>query len=194
VLSASPQAQPAELEPATIRAAQAGDRHARRVLVVLYQDRVFRLLRRMIAPSEMGDAIVDDLAQETFLRAFAALDRFDIDASARLSTWLLTIATRLAIDALRNASRRRTQSIDSDGIIDEQSRLGHAEDRLLAQMLRRAMADLPPEQRAVFILREYHGLDYDEIARILDARPGTVASRLSRAREALQRALGGQGR
>jgi RNA polymerase sigma-70 factor (ECF subfamily) len=180
----------AELEPAVIRAAQRGDRHARRMVVVLYQDRVFRLLRRLLAPSGFGSGLVEDLAQDTFLRAFAALPRFEPDGPARLSTWLLTIATRRAIDALRDASRRSVTA-EIDEIADEIGQLGSAEDRLLAMQLQRAMAGLAPEQRAVFVLREYHGLDYEEIARALDVRPGTVASRLARAREALARALGG---
>ncbi|HET6585126.1 MAG TPA: sigma-70 family RNA polymerase sigma factor, partial [Nannocystaceae bacterium] len=95
-----------ELDAATIVAAQAGDRGARRLLVLRYQDRVFHLLRRMLGPSGVASDAIEDLAQEVFMRAFAALARFDVHGAARMSTWLLTIAARRAIDALREASRR----------------------------------------------------------------------------------------
>lgn len=178
-----------ELDAAVIAAAQAGDRDARRMLVIRYQDRVFHLLRRMLGPSGIASDAIEDLAQEVFLRAFAALGRFDVAGAARMSTWLLTIATRRAIDALREASRRPRADVRTlDHVAG--SRCGVA-DLLVATLLERAMATLTPEQSAVFVLREYHGLEYDEIARVLDVSVGTVGSRLARARAILQAALEG---
>lgn len=190
MLSQPRAAEPVELEPVVLRAAQVGDRHAQRMLVVLHQDRVFRLLRRVVAPSGLGDAVIEDLAQDTFVRVFDALPRFDPHGAARLSTWILTFATRLAIDALREGARNIV-TLDADATADDRSRLGDVEDGWRGAALQRAMAKLAPEQRAVFVLREYHGLDYEEIACALDLKPGTVASRLARARESLERALGG---
>jgi RNA polymerase sigma-70 factor (ECF subfamily) len=175
-----------ELDPAIVRAAQAGDAPARRRFVLLYQDRVFHLVRRIVTPSGLAEADVEDVAQDTFLRALAALPRFDRQGAARLSTWLLTIATRRSIDALRTANRRATSSTDPDALMGD----GDAEGGLLGAVLLRAMAALAPEQRAAFVLRHYHGLGYTEIATALSVRPGTIASRLARARAALEAALG----
>jgi RNA polymerase sigma-70 factor (ECF subfamily) len=179
-----------ELDPAIVRAAQDGDPRARRRLVVLYQDRVFHLLRRLVAPAGLGAAEVEDLAQDTFMRAFAALPRFDAHGPARLSTWILTIATRRSIDRLRAANRHSTSVTDPDALPGD----GDAEHRLLRGALLRAMGELAPDQRAAFVLRHYHGLDYAEIAAALGVRPGTVASRLARARAALAAALEGEDR
>jgi RNA polymerase sigma-70 factor (ECF subfamily) len=178
-----------ELDAVAIEAAQAGDRHARRRLVLVYQDRVFHLLRRMLGPSGVGPDAIEDFAQEVFLRAFVALARFDVRGPAKLSTWLLTIATRRAIDALRDASRRPRSHGDPDA--HAPSTTGRVGDLLLATLLERAMATLTADQKAVFVLREYHGLDYEEIARVVGVSPGTVGSRLARARAILQSALEG---
>src|SRR5215470_592892 len=89
-----------ELDDVTLARAQRGEAAAWRALVEHYQRAVFALLSRMLAPSGRA-ALVEDLAQETFLRAFRALPAFDRGGRARLSTWILTIATRLGIDELR---------------------------------------------------------------------------------------------
>lgn len=84
-----------ELDPATLARARNGDPIAFRAFVVRYERPVFALLSRLMGRGRE----VEDLAQETFLRAFRALPGFDPDGPARVSTWLLTIATRLALDA-----------------------------------------------------------------------------------------------
>jgi RNA polymerase sigma-70 factor (ECF subfamily) len=94
---------PAELDELTVARAQRGDDRARRELVLRYQRPVFALLSRMLH-GRASHTSVEDLAQETFLKVFRALPGFDRQGSARLSTWILTIATNLAIDELR---RRR---------------------------------------------------------------------------------------
>ncbi len=168
--------------------AQAGDRAACRALILRHQRAVGSLLRRILAGSGL-DASTEDLAQETFLRAFAALGRFDPDGPARLSTWLLTIATRLALQAIE---RRRVPSTSFD---DDAGEACVAPDELapdrarLGAAIAEAVGRLPPPHRAAFVLREYHGFEYAEIARSLDIDIGTVKSRLWRARAALQRAL-----
>ncbi|MGE3547821.1 MAG: sigma factor, partial [Kofleriaceae bacterium] len=85
-----------ELDAVTLRRAVTGDDAACRALVELYQTRVFALVSRML-PGR-GRATVEDAAQETFLQVFRQLARFDPKGSARLSTWILTIAARRAID------------------------------------------------------------------------------------------------
>lgn len=186
----TPLASDALAERLEIARAQTGDRVACHALIRRHQRAVGSLLRRILAGSGL-DVLTEDLAQETFLRAFAALPRFDPDGPARLSTWLLTIATRLALQAIE---RRRLPAvrfdddagdarIEADDLAPDRVRLGAA--------IADAIGRLPPPHRAAFVLREYHGLDYTEIARSLDIDVGTVKSRLWRARAALQRALEG---
>jgi len=172
-----------ELDDLTLARAQRGEDAACRALVVRYQRPVFALLSRLA-----GRGRVEDLAQETFLRVFRALPRFDRGGPARLSSWILTIATRLALDELRRTPRVEVPLDDQQpgGARADET----AERRALARDLQRAFARLAPDQRAVVLLREVHELDYEEIARALDLDLGTVKSRLSRARASLRLALG----
>lgn len=171
-----------ELDATTMAAATAGDPRARRAFVQCHQDRVFRLLRRMLRPSGL-EHLVDDLAQDAFLRAFAALARFDPDRGPRASTWLLTITTRLAIDALRR--HVELARVEPDGTASRRL----AADEIAG--LEQALGSLPAPQRAALLLREYHGFDYDEIARALGIPEGTVASRIARAKATLRAVLTG---
>ena len=179
-----------ELDELTVASAQRGSARARRALVERYQRPVLALVARMLRGH--GDSgLVEDVAQETFLRVFRALPRFDRNGSARLSTWILTIASHRTIDELR---RRRldTRPLDTPGT---QQVAGHsdadeiARRKMLARVIERAVDDLAPEYRAAFILREYHCLEYAEIAEALCIDLGTVKSRLNRARSRLREAL-----
>jgi RNA polymerase sigma-70 factor (ECF subfamily) len=179
---------PDDLDELTLARAQRGDDRARRDLVLRYQRPVFALLSRMMH-GRTGHPSVEDLAQDTFLKVFKALAGFDRHGSARLSTWILTIATNLAIDELR---RRRppTEALAPDHDPPAAASAdADAERSRLAEVLRRAIDDLPPEYRAAFLLREYHEFEYAEIASNLRIDLGTVKSRLSRARTALRRSL-----
>ncbi len=171
----------------TLALARRGDGAARRALVVRYQGPVFALLGRMLCRVGQDDQ-VEDLAQETFLRVFRALPRYRTDGGAKLSTWILTIATRLAIDLLR---RRRPVLVDATTVplAARGSTDGPTQRRQLAVALRDAVAELPPPYRAAFLLREYHDLSYEEIAAGLDVDVGTVKSRLNRARRQLRATL-----
>jgi RNA polymerase sigma-70 factor (ECF subfamily) len=174
-----------ELDEVTLRRAQRGDADAGRALVERYQAPVFALLGRMLGG--VRRVAVEDLAQDTFLAVFAALPRFRPDGAARLSTWILTIATRRAIDELR---RRPPVPIAVDDVAPPRDRADTtAERRQLAAAIDRALAELSPPYRAAFILRELHGLDYGEVALALGIDLGTVRSRLARARAALRTAL-----
>jgi len=173
-----------ELDEPTLRRAVAGDADAARRLVELYQTRVFALVSRMLAGR--GRATIEDAAQDTFLDVFRQLARFSPAGPAKLSTWILTIAARRSIDELR----RRRPSLLPD---PERQGGDRADDRTvqreLAAAIEAAVRDLSPELRAAFLLREYHELEYSEIATALEIDLGTVKSRLSRARAALRERL-----
>jgi RNA polymerase sigma-70 factor (ECF subfamily) len=173
-----------EIADATLRLACAGDRDASRVLVEVYQRRVFALVSRMLAGR--GRATIEDVAQDTFLQVFRRIGGFATGGAAKLSTWILTIAARRAIDELRRQRPALLAEIDRTSELRSDDR---AIRRELVAAIEAALRDLSPELRAAFVLREYHGFDYAEIASSLSIDLGTVKSRLSRARAALRARL-----
>jgi RNA polymerase sigma-70 factor, ECF subfamily len=186
----APPADPREIDGATLRAAQRREPRACRALVRFYEKRVYAFLWRMLEYRH-GQAVVDEQCQETFLRVFMHLDRFEIEGSARLSTWMLTIAARLALNQLR---RREPESLEGAAIVEHRAE-GESTEALiarseLARLVGRALASLPAEQRAAIVLREYHELGYAEIAEALAIDVGTVKSRLSRARGRIREMVG----
>jgi RNA polymerase sigma-70 factor (ECF subfamily) len=181
-----PPAEP-ELDGVTLARAKAGDRKAQAAIVHRYERPVFSLLWRMIGPHP---AVVEDLTQETFLRVLRALERFEDDGRARMVTWVLSIASRLAIDHLRACKPRRDVAIVPGALPAAMPTPEHeVSRRALGAALVDAVESLSPHFRAAFLLREVHGLSYDEIGLALDIDVGTVKSRLARARAALQAAL-----
>lgn len=172
-----------ELDELSLSRARRGDRKARAALIECYGARVHALVARML----VGDpAAADDVCQDALVKVILGLSRFDPVGPARLSTWILTVATRVCIDHLRRP-RIGTSAPEELTAPDDPERTAARHE--LARRVERAMSDLAPEQRAVLILRAYHDLDYDEIARALGIEVGTVKSRLSRARGALRRAV-----
>lgn len=169
-----------ELDELTLRRAQRGDERAWRDLITRFQPPVHALIWRMLAGRSRHRA--PDLTQETFVRVLRALPRFDPNGPASLLTWILTIATRLTLNELR---RPEMQVLVDEPVVDDVPQ----ERRRLAAAIGDAMAKLTQDHRAVIILREFHGLDYDEIASVLEIDVGTVKSRLSRARAALRESL-----
>jgi RNA polymerase sigma-70 factor (ECF subfamily) len=174
-----------ELDSATLSRCRRGDAAAFRALVETYQDRVYALCVALAG----SDA--EDLTQETFVRVHGALAGFDPEGPARLGAWILTIARRLCTDRARFWKRRPQVPLDvvplGDGAPAADAQLERAQ---TARALRRAIAALPEEQRAVVALQLWDGLEYEEIASIERVPVGTVRSRLARARDALKRALG----
>lgn len=182
-------ASPGELDELTLVRAQRGEEPAARALVQAYERRVFALLSRLLGPSGRAH-LVEDLAQETFLRVFRALPEFDRAGRARLSTWVLTIATRLALDELKRQAPRVLPLDDAAQLAVAPETAGQgAERRSLAAAVTRAVAALSADQRAAFLLREVHELTYEEIAAALGIDLGTVKSRIARAKIALRAAL-----
>lgn len=188
---ASPHAAPwPSDESALVAAAVGGDRSACRTLVRRYERAVFAQLRGVLLPSGRA-TVVEDLAQETFLRAFRALPRYTSDGRAKFSTWLLTIATRLALNELR---RRPGATLTIDTVEHWPAEDGDpsVEAPIVGRAIESAVQSLSPPLRAAFMLRELHGFEYGEIADALGVDLGTVKSRLSRARARLREALGGE--
>jgi len=176
-----------------VRKVRHGDRAAFDLLVVKYQARVSSIISRYVYDHQE----VMDLTQETFIKAFRAVDRFRGDSA--FYTWLYRIAVNTAKNFLEARSRRPQGSADAsdaenfdDGgrLRDTASpeRLMHREQ--LQRALNEVISGLPEELRSAFLLREYDGLSYEDIARILDCPIGTVRSRIFRARDAVDRQLG----
>jgi RNA polymerase sigma-70 factor (ECF subfamily) len=158
-----------------------------RSFVLLHQDAVFALISRLVGRGPQ----TADLAQEAFLRAYRGFPNFDPAGPASARTWLLTITVRLAL----NARRRRARAPEVFSL-SEAASLPHASTpeteqrrRELGLAIERAAATLSDEQRAVFVLAEFHGLTLAEIASALDMHEATVKTRLFRARNLLRKRL-----
>ena len=168
-----------------IEQALAGNREAFRLLVLRYQRPLFRFLGLL----GLRDARAEDIAQETFLRAFKALGSFD-PARAAFSTWLFTIAKRLTIDEWR----RGQQQEDARGALTDAATpaLDPAESALAAERTRRlehALQALPEQLRSTFLFSQIKELTLEEVAKLEGCAVGTVKSRIFRAREQLRLAL-----
>ncbi len=169
-----------------------GEADAFAALIRRYQRRLTAFLAQIVGDLE----VARELSQETFIRAWSALDRFD--PRYRFSTWLFRIAHNLGIDQLR---RRRLSTVplqrqDRDGeelevtVADEaKDPLGHLENRELAAELRRSIEGLRPEYRELVLLRHFAGLSYQEIAELKGMPLGTVKNKLFRAHTVLRNAL-----
>jgi len=176
-----------------VRKVRNGDRAAFDLLVVKYQSRVASIISRYVYDSQE----VMDLTQEAFVKAFRAMDRFRGDSA--FYTWLYRIAVNTAKNYLESRGRRPQGSADVAEAenFDDGGRLRDvaSPERLLQreelqQALSEAIAQLPEELRSAFLLREYDGLSYEDIARILECPIGTVRSRIFRARDSVDRYLG----
>jgi RNA polymerase sigma-70 factor (ECF subfamily) len=172
-----------EIDRGTLIRCRARDPMALRAFVVRYERAVFALLSRILGPGPH----VEDLAQETFLRAYRALPDFEVDGAARPSTWLLTIATRLALDA-RKKKKLPTETIAED-IPHTQTPETERARAELGQAIARAASELSDDQRAAFVLAELHGFSMSEIAEALDVPEATAKTRLFRARQAMREKL-----
>src|SRR2546421_7182234 len=177
-----------EIDELTLARARRGDSPALTALVRHYQRPVYALVGRLLV-GRASEAL-DDVAQEAFIRVCKGLRRFEPEGRARLSTWILTIATRTCLNALRDGRRTqaRQAALDGGGAAPDDPEQSAA-DRERQRRVEAAMASLPEEMRALLVLRAYHDFDYDEIAAALGLEIGTVKSRLGRARVALRAAV-----
>ena len=175
-----------------VERAVAGDQKAFELLVIKYQRRIQRLIGRMVRDVDL----VEDIAQETFIRAYRALAQFR--GEAQFYTWLYRIAVNTAKKALMDLKRNPTVSENSfkSGDDNETSPLenelisSETPDAVLAskeiaEMVNAALGALPEELRQAITLREIEGLSYEEISEAMSCPIGTVRSRIFRAREAI---------
>jgi RNA polymerase sigma-70 factor (ECF subfamily) len=187
-LSAPRAVQPSERTPDELELVESlrrGEPEAFERLVLTYQHRVFSIALRMLA--DRGEA--EEAAQEVFLRVHRSIGNFRGDA--KLSTWLYAITSRLCLNRLKSPGRARRAGESAlasiaDGHPNPAATLEASE---LEAALHRAIAELDHERRIVVVLRDLHGLTYEEIAAALDLEPGTVRSRLHRARMELKKRL-----
>ncbi len=177
-----------------IARAQIADLDAFNHLVNRHQNAVYSVaLRYMRAPD-----LADDVTQDTFLRAYRSIDTFKNDNGVGFRSWLVRIASNRSLDVLRSQKRRPADSLDA-AMDDEESNwtpedpsetpLQFTERGDLAQHLEWALGQISPDQRMVVILSDIQGHSYDEIAEITGVAPGTVKSRLHRARARLRDVL-----
>jgi RNA polymerase sigma-70 factor, ECF subfamily len=185
---------PSESDLMLVERAIAGDQRAFELLVLKYQRRIERLIGRMVRDSDL----VEDIAQETFIRAYRALGQFR--GEAQFYTWLYRIAVNTAKKALVDLKRDPLVSETAlKAGADEEDETSAVENELtsaetpetvlaakeIAATVNSAMEALPEELRQAVTLREIEGLSYEEIAEVMNCPIGTVRSRIFRAREAI---------
>ncbi len=177
---------------------QRGDQRAFEMLVVKYRRRIERLIARMVRDTDL----VEDIAQETFIRAYRALPKFRGDSA--FYTWLYRIAVNTAKKALMQLKRdplvSETTLAGSGDDDDETSRVENEltdgetpesvlASRQIARTVNDAIEALSDDLRQAITLREIEGLSYEEIAEMMNCPIGTVRSRIFRAREAISQRL-----
>ena len=172
-------------ELALVASLRRGKAEAFETLVVTYQHRVFSIALRMLG--DRGEA--EEVAQEVFLRVHRSIRSFR--GEAKLSTWLYAITSRLCVNRLKSPRRQRrvgeaALARIANGHPNPDATLEASEQK---EALHRAIAELDEERRIVVVLRDLHGLAYEEIAAALDRELGTVRSRLHRARMELKERL-----
>ncbi|MEA1996196.1 MAG: sigma-70 family RNA polymerase sigma factor [Gemmatimonadota bacterium] len=152
-----------------------------------YNGRIINYIYRIIGDRDRAE----DLLQDTFVRVYRNIDRFDRER--KFSTWLYTIATNLAKNELRNKGRSPIMYFqdfffrkDDQEMFEAADKSGRPDDNLyrkqLSNLVAKAVERMPEKHRLVFTLRETEGRSYEEIAEIMGCNIGTVKSRLNRAR------------
>lgn len=180
-----------EIDQQLVERVQQGDKHAFDLLVIKYQRKLARLLSQFIRDA----AEVEDIAQETFIKAYRALPSFRGDSA--FYTWLYRIGINTAKNFLVSQGRKVPTTVndfdneDAENF-EEASKLREVStpeselmSKQIAQTVNQSLDTLPEELRTAIVLREIEGLSYEEIANIMNCPIGTVRSRIFRAREAI---------
>lgn len=191
--------QSVDVDAPLVARVQRGDQRAFEMLVVKYERRIQRLIARMVRDTDL----VDDIAQETFIRAYRALPNFRGDSA--FYTWLYRIAVNTAKKALIGLQRDPLLTETALGGLSEEdgqesSRVENElttgetpestmASRQIAEAVNSAIEALSDDLRQAITLREIEGLSYDEISEVMNCPIGTVRSRIFRAREAIAQRL-----
>tara|TARA_Y100001936_G_scaffold253847_1_gene321586 strand:+ start:4981 stop:5583 length:603 start_codon:yes stop_codon:yes gene_type:complete len=180
-----------EIDQELVERAQKGDKKAFELLVIKYQRKLIRLLSQFIRDSDE----VEDVAQETFIKAYRSLSSFRGDSA--FYTWLYRIGINAAKNFLVSQKRRVSKTSNGFDIEDAENyeegshlrELGTPERELIskqvAKIIYQTLNELPEELRTAITLREIDGLSYEEIANVMGCPTGTVRSRIFRAREVI---------
>jgi RNA polymerase sigma-70 factor, ECF subfamily len=175
---------PAADDGSLVRAAQQGDKRALDTLLRRHHDRVHALCRRICGQ----EADAQDATQEALIAIVRGLDRFD--GRAAFTTWVYRVATNACLDELRRRKRRPTPGLPDDDWSQSTISPDAGPDQIAERLaVDAALAPLPHDFRAAVVLRDLCDLDYAEIAETLGIPPGTVRSRIARARALLARQL-----
>jgi RNA polymerase sigma-70 factor (ECF subfamily) len=166
-----------------IERARNGDRAAEREIYDAHVDRVFRLAYRMCGRADLAE----DFVQETFVKAFGALDKFRGDAA--LSTWLHSIATRVVLNGLRSVKRHERRAEPLEAADREERRTAEPPEPDMKRRLTAALDGLKDEYRMVVVMHDLEGYTHDEIGAALGIAEGSSKARLSRARAMLRAEL-----
>ncbi|HEX7940004.1 MAG TPA: RNA polymerase sigma factor [Gemmatimonadaceae bacterium] len=169
-------------EPELIARVVAGDRLAARELYDAQAPRVFRLAFRLTGDEQLAQ----EMTQETFIRAFAQLDKFRGESA--LSTWLHRVTLSVTSNAMRKVKRFREREADLDEALTVSSPAREA-DIDLKESLHRAIDELPEIYRTTLVMHDVEGYTHEEIASVLGVAEGTCKSRLSVARAQLREKL-----
>lgn len=206
MLSVEPQAPPEELHApdknvdALVKRAKSGDTDAFSEIVTCYERFVYNTACRVLTASGLSTADADDIAQDSLIKAWRSISTFRGECS--FSTWLFRVTVNTARDVIRTNARRPVVSLTRSEDDDEEPEIWDvpvtsgdeipeeaAERRETIEAVRRAVESLPDDQRQAIVLRDIHGLPYDEISRILGAEVGTIKSRINRGRTNLKKIL-----
>lgn len=175
------------VEKKLVEAAQNGDKEAYGKLIRLHQKRLFRYIYGLVKSFDQAE----DIVQEAFVKAYQKLDSFKSDYA--FYPWVSTIARNLAYNQIyREEKKQSLDNLAEAGFNPADTDLGPMEimlEKEAGQRFYKAVMALPPKFRTVFVLRQFEKMDYSEIASYLKIPPGTVDSRLYRARKLLMEAL-----
>ena len=184
-----------EIDNQVVAAAQAGDEAACRTIIDVLHRPILATVYRFLGSRHQAD--VEDIAQDILLKIFRSIERFDAGRGVKFTTWVYTFVRNHCFDVLKKR-RVPTASLsaahDGEGQRDVAD-LGTAqpgsavENEELGDKIEEALAALGEDQRMVFVLREYEGLEYGAIAVVMGISEGTVKSRLHRAKESLRHRL-----
>jgi len=166
-----------------IRRVKSGETQPFDVLMQRYGPRIYRVIYGMVH----NHADTQDLSQDTFVRAYEAIKKFN--EQYKFYTWLYRIAVNLCINYCKRKKVIQFTSIENAEFYADTNPASNVESQDLRRAVEQRLAQLPEEQKTVFVLRTFEEMSYQEIADILEVSIGTVMSRLSRARERLKELL-----